>query len=243
MSRENGDRIILRKTSYVGGMGNLAGGRRELTRGVRSWYRSGQVLVEHRLRLEETAGSLVTTSGKGMRFKGVDVQRVEGGRWTGFSYPHPDKGLTRKIRGMSLRIAALLRRMNARGEVNVDWGIVRDARGRKRPVALECNFRHNGFGYLMRFAEDYFGRRAWGLHVRYLENLRMRRSIRGFADLERALGKVRLARKRVLIDRPGLRRGAAIMLPPKPGRCALALFGESAAYVERLEAAVRAGLG
>lgn len=242
VSRENGDRIILRKARHAGGMGNLSGKREELLRRIPTWYNGGDVLVERWLDLEQTAGSLVVIGEDASRFAGVDIQLFAHGHWSGFAFPHPDRRLTKDIREKSLRIAEVLYRKNVRGELNVDWGIVKGPGGRLRPVALESNFRHNGFGYLLRFADDYFGRKARSLRIRYMEDFRLRPGLRGFEPLARVLAGVRVGREAAFVDRPGLSRGAVLMMPPNGECCALALFGDTPAYLTRLEAALRKDL-
>jgi len=89
VSRENKDRIYLRKTRYTGGFGNLCGKRDELLKQLPSWYNKGDVLVEHWLPFDETLGSLVTLNARAVRFWGVDRQLVDKGHWAGFSFPAP----------------------------------------------------------------------------------------------------------------------------------------------------------
>lgn len=229
VSEENKDRVMLRKTRYAGGLGNLAGDRKALLARLPSWYNRGEVLVEHFLELEQTAGSLVTLTRDGARFEGVDVQRIKDGCWTGFDYPHPDAELTRRIRELSLRFAKALRSRNVMGDVNLDWGVVNG-----RPLALECNLRHNGFGFLMRFARDYFGPRAEGLRIRYMEDFPLRTGVGSLKKLELALKD-----EPGFIRRPGAERGAVVMTPPRRSGCTLALFGESAEYIDGLETRLR----
>lgn len=47
------------------------------------------------------------------------------------------------------------------------------------------------------------------------------------AQVRRALAKLRLDGRSLLIDRPGHRRGVVIVMPPYQGKCGLALFAPS----------------
>ena len=237
VSRENRDRIYLKKTRYCGGMGNISGGRDEILRRLPSWYNKGEVLVEHALDFAGVAGTLMTLGHDSVRFWGVDAQRLDGHEWAGFDYPHPNLEAAALLCELSLKIANAVHRRKARGDLNLDWGLPRDGLGRSRPVILECNFRHNGFGQMLRFARKYFGIRADQTRIRYHVHFRLRDRAAGFGAVARALAGTAVAGEPLLIDSPGRRRGAVVMMPPKNGACALALFGDSADYME--EAAER----
>lgn len=242
ISHENNDRIFLRKTRYTGGFGNLCGRREELLKKLPSWYNQGEVLVEHWLPFEETVGSLVTLNARAARFWGIDRQLLGKGHWAGFSYPHPDAYLTSRIRAMSLRLAVEIRKRNARGDLNLDWGILRDRDGSPRPIALECNFRHNSFGHVMHFAQRYFASALSKPCILYRGDFPLAKKVSAFPALTKALGRIKLDEEPVFIHEPGKRRGAVVMSPPEDGRCTLVLFGNTQQYLDRLEAALIKGL-
>lgn len=241
VAAENRDRIYLRKTLYGGGLGNLAGGRDELRRRLPSWYNQGEVLVEHALDFASVAGTLMTLGHDSVRFWGVDEQRFDGHHWGGFDFPHPDREASSELCALSLRIANAVHGQKARGDLNLDWGLLREG-GRLRPMLLECNFRHNGLGQVLRFMESYFGARAPETGVRYFTGLRLRDRAWDTAAVLRALARTSCGGEPLLIDGPGRRRGAVLMMPPRGGSCALALFGDSSGWLERAVGRAREAL-
>jgi hypothetical protein len=227
VSRENGDRICLKKTRYCGGMGNLYGGRTELLRRLPAWYNRGEVLVEHALPFSSVAGTLLTLGPDSVRFWGVDEQRFTSRRWTGFDYPHPDRAASDELCRLSLKIAAAVHGQRARGDLNLDWGLLPDG----RRFLLECNFRHNGLGQILRFRDRYFGPAAERTRVRYHIQLRLQDPDLSLGGLLATLDGLACAGEPLLIDAPGRHRGVVVMMPPQDGYCSLALFADGDEYL------------
>jgi len=239
VSAANGDRVMLRKTLYGGGLGNLSGGRERLLYEIRSWYNGGRVLIEPFLDIRQVAGSLAVIADGGVSFLGVDVQTFCGGCWNGFDFPHPDPELAARIRELTLTVGREAWKLGARGSLNVDWAFTADSPS--EPLALECNFRNNGFGYVLNFAARYFGLPPERLHIRYREGLSC--GAAGTAALLRRLAAVKLRGLPLLIDGPGRTEGAALMTPPLKGRCSVALFSADPAFIKEATAALsEAGL-
>lgn len=238
VSRENGDRICLKKTRYSGGMGNLYGGRAELLLRLPAWYNHGEVLVEHALPFRSVAGTLMTLAADSVRFWGVDEQRFTDQRWTGLDYPHPDRATSDELCRLSLRIAATVHEHRARGDLNLDWGLLPDG----RPILLECNFRHNGLGQILRFMRRYFGPAAERKRVRYHVRLRLRYPDLGLAGLFSTLAGLSCAGEPLLIDSPGRTRGVVVMMPPQDGYCSLAVFADESAYIAEASRALTEAL-
>lgn len=214
-------RLMLKKTRAGGGLGNLVGEPEALLRAVPDWFH-GEVLVEPFLELSETIGSLVRIeeNGPGERIW-TDRQRIREGKWTGFRYPHPSREACRPIIEMSERIARRVYALGGRGDLDLDWGVLGDG----TILALEANFRHNGFGYLLRFAERLFEQER---AIAYLEDLPL--GTKDFASLLPWLEeRVPLLRTR------GCESGVVVVMPPSEGEGALALFGRDAAECDRLE--------
>ncbi|MDD5657953.1 MAG: hypothetical protein PHF00_11950 [Elusimicrobia bacterium] len=236
VSRENGDRVYLRKTRYCGGLGNLSGGKEELLRRLPSWYAGGDVLVEHALEFASVAGTLMTVGHDSVRFWGVDEQRFNGHNWAGFDYPHDDLRASAELCELSLRIANAVHQRRARGDLNLDWGLLRNQTGKLEPVLLECNFRHNGLGQMLRFAQRYFGAGFERVRIRCFIGLRLPRPDMDFAALRAALAAARTKAGALLIDSPGRSSGAVVMMPPRGGLAALALFAESPRGLDEAQA-------
>ena len=231
-------RVMLRKTKYAGGAGNLSGPARILQAQIRDWYNRGTVMVEPFLNITEVSGSLVRISDEGSEFLGCDRQIFEHGGWCGFTAPFRTPGAEElyeefnieAVREGALKLAEIAGRKGARGLMNLDWAFV--AGQHDRPVVLECNFRRNGFGYVVEFAKSYFGG-SWDLQTLYC-----RESIPcGFPNFERLclrLGEIRLRGEKVFIDQPGAERGLIITNPPREGKISVAIFGPNQQYISEV---------
>ena len=154
VSKQNNDRVMLRKTLYGGGLGNMAGSRAELISKIYVWYNGGRILIEPFLDITSVAGSLACITNEGVEFAGVDAQTFRDGKWTGFDFPHNDGTASAEIKRLTLLIAWAVREKGARGHINIDWAITSGEPD--RPFALECNFRNNGFAYVLDFARRHF---------------------------------------------------------------------------------------
>ncbi|MBQ7501504.1 hypothetical protein IJT93_02130 [bacterium] len=234
----NFDRVMLRKTKYAGGAGNLAGPARLLQAQIKDWYNSGTVMIEPFLNITEVAGSLVRISDEGTEFLGIDRQIFEKGGWCGFTAPFRTPGAEDKyrefnveaVREGALRLAAIAHKSGARGLMNLDWAFVAGKHG--LPLVLECNFRRNGFGYVAEFARSYFGE-GWNKLALYC-----RESVPCvFSDFKRLslrLSEVKWRGEEVLIDGPGAERGLVITNPPRAGKASLAIFGPDQHYISEI---------
>jgi len=242
VGREAPGRLFLKKTRYGGGMGNLCGTREELLARLPSWYNQGEVLVEPALDFESIAGTLMTLGHDCVRFWGVDLQHIDAHHWAGFDYPHPDQEASALLCGLSLKLANAVHRKRARGDLNLDWGLLREGSGGLRPVLLECNFRHNGFGHILRFSRMYFGSRAQNLSTRFFLGFRLRDQGLGMEGLLGALRGLCDSGEPLLIESPGRARGVVVMAAPADGVCALAVFADSAGYLSRAETLLREAL-
>ncbi|MBI5209827.1 MAG: hypothetical protein HY927_07645 [Elusimicrobia bacterium] len=233
-------RLILRKSRYGGGMGNLVGTPDDILRKLPDWYNEGEVLVECFLEFSAVAGTLATITHDSVRYWGADQQAFERSGWVGFSFPFCDRAAAARLCSQSLRIANAVHRRRARGEMNLDWGLRPDGSGGLEPVALECNLRHNGFGHMLRFAEGYFPGGLGKLRIRYLENIRC--GDRDFTALAAALRAETFHGEPILIESPGRRRGVVIVMPPRAGRFAAACFAADAPGLRALEEHLEAAL-
>lgn len=208
-------RCMLRKACAAGGAGNLHGTPAELLARLDGWYGGGPVRVEPFLDFAAVAGSLMYLEPDGPRFVGVDLQVIRDGAWCGFDYPFP-RHSTPLLVGMS-RLAYATWHAGGRGWMNLDWGF--PAGEPDRPLLLECNFRHNGFGYVMDLGRRLFGDAPMALCSR--EGLPT--TARGTDDL--------LSR--------GLPREAVVTLPPQDGAFSVAVFAadpeEAAAILHRVQ--------
>lgn len=233
-SRKYGDKVMLRKTFFGGGLGNLPGSRAELLPKIGEWFSGGRVLVEPFLDITSVAGSLASLTEEGVEFSGVDIQTFCDGKWNGFEFPHPDKQIREEIERLTLLIAWAVRARQARGYLNLDWAITRETPG--VPLALECNFRQNGFAYVLDFACRYLKASPKEIFIRYREGLSCG-SISTPQFLQKLAG-IKVGGKTLLLSRPGQEQGAALMTPPLKGKCSVAIFSRDGDYIKEATAAL-----
>jgi len=236
VAEQNNDRVMLRKTLFSGGLGNMPGSRSELLSKIYDWYNGGRILIEPFLDITCVAGSLAAITETGVDFAGVDAQTFCDGKWNGFDFPHPDSAASKEIKRLTLLIAWAVRATGARGYLNVDWALTAD--GAERPLALECNFRQNGFAYVLDFARHYFKAAPEELVIRYREGMTCGHG--GTAALIKRLSKIKVHGRALLLDRPGMKAGAALTTPPLRGKCSIALFARDHAYIKEATAALAA---
>lgn len=221
---QNG-RAVIKKGLHGGGLGNLAGTPDEIISILPQWYHQGPIVVEPFQDFTEIIGSLVWISDDGFRYIGCDVQISENGKWRGFRYPHPEPEKREIVEARSLRYAEALHKMGARGYLNLDWGVTEDG-----ILALEANVRHNGFGHILDYARRYFGERSENLHILYIEGVEVREGM-NTQDVLKTLGNIEVEGTSILIQAPGAKQGAMLVMPPQDGHCALAFFSENEAYL------------
>lgn len=162
--RNGCSRAILKKSYSAGGHGNLAGGRDALLEAAGAWYAGGSVLVEEVLPLEETLGTVVNVTDDGCEYVGADRQLIADFGWQGCTFPFDGAALAGEVRELSMRYARHIFDAGARGMLNLDWGI---ERGGEKIYALEANFRHNGFSYMVDIASQALERSSEELRIAY----------------------------------------------------------------------------
>ncbi|HNW36885.1 MAG TPA: hypothetical protein PKM25_18235, partial [Candidatus Ozemobacteraceae bacterium] len=232
--------LMLRKVQSAGGVGNLSGRPDELLAAVHGWYADGSVLIEPRLDLEETLGSLVDIERDGPRFVGIDSQILENGGWVGFRYPFADSDITQNIYEYSQAYGRAAHQLGARGYLNLDWGVIREADGTRRVILIECNFRHNGFSHIIDLGTRLTGLSGEMLHARFLATLPVKPECEQFAGLYAALAGKQTRRAASLLLEPSVSdTGAVIILPPTGGKAGIAVFAADEREAEAIEAAVK----
>ncbi len=239
LSEQNGQnqpRLMLRKIQSAGGAGNLAGTAAELKAAISDWYGGSRVLVEHFINFETVCGSLNLIDDQGCHFVGLDSQVFDNrGGWCGFDYPanvvgpEADEALSKLLADID-RLGRSVYLAGARGYLNMDWGLTRNAQGRLEPVFLECNFRHNGFGYVIDVARHFFGAHWSSLHISSRESLPT--TAANTDELLTKLSSLTYEGEPLLLHKTKGRRGLVITSPPTHGTVALAALGESEEYVE-----------
>lgn len=252
------DELMLRKVKYAGGAGNVHGSAATLSGYVPKWYSTGTVLVEPFLPLLVVVGALVQITDTEINFLGLDRQVFRDGGWCGFDYPfapscnlkaeelvvslptdqavmHADFNESAVAEG-AIALAKAAQEKGARGYMNTDWAFA--AGNSDKPIALECNFRHNGFGYVIDFARQYFGPRWTKLHMRCHE------AVPTYADdmsqLIERVAHLRFNNSPVLITEPGAKQGAVITAPPQHHHFSIAVFGPTKEYVSIVMAMIEA---
>lgn len=147
---EPGRDIMLKRVLSGGGYGNQRGSAEQVLKIAKAWPDGEPVLVEPYENFTEVCGTLVLISDDSCRFIGADRQFIHNSAWRGCEYPC---ALPERIRQWSLAYADTFRASGARGYANIDWGM-RETGG---PLAIECNFRLNGFSHILEIAERVFG--------------------------------------------------------------------------------------
>ncbi|HBN07305.1 MAG TPA: hypothetical protein DD435_01210 [Cyanobacteria bacterium UBA8530] len=218
-SRENQDQVMVKKVQASGGLGNLAGNKEQLLKALPEWYQGGSAIVEPLLDFVETAGSLVLIEENECRLMGIDRQRFEKGKWTGFDYPHPSQELSERLGFLSMRYARAIQKIGGRGFLNLDWGILPG----EKPLAIELNFRHNGFGHILHFIEKHFGPRMRA--ISYIEGFETGNL--DFQGLLALLDGTEFRGRSLLVEEEGRERGVIVFMPPRQGKAALAFVGDS----------------
>jgi len=218
--------IMVRKCVSGGGLGNLALAVPEDYEKLEHWYHDSEVLVEPYLNIAQTLGSLAVVTEDGCRFLGIDEQLLEGSRWIGFRYPCNSKH-NETIENGTLKLAEFVRANGGYGYINIDWAVTVEG----ECLALECNYRQNGFSRVLNLATRLLGERARGMHIIYCESISCRDGC-SFQELSERLSLVEIQGKKVLIDTPGMKSGAVMVSPPSRGRVALGIFGPDPEYAE-----------
>lgn len=231
------DRLMLRKARYAGGAGNMSGNLAELMERLDSWHEKGAVLCEPFLDIVEVAGSLVRIGPRGIELIGIDRQIFERGGWCGFVCPFESgmdedcKCRVEAVRWGALRLGLEAWKLGVRGLMNLDWAFI--ASDLSNPLVLECNMRHNGFGYVTELAQRYWGD-SWTDLVTYgREGLRT--SCNSFTELLEKLRPLRYRGQQILIEERGRDKGAIITNPPRQGVYSLAIFGPDRNYIAAVE--------
>ncbi|MFZ2960159.1 MAG: hypothetical protein WA705_25030 [Candidatus Ozemobacteraceae bacterium] len=136
----------------------------------------------------------------------------------------------------SMRLANAVRGMGARGRLNVDWGVVRDAeQGCLKPIAIESNFRHNGLSHILDLAQRLIRIPEERLYIRFLENFSLQEQPADLAAFFAYFQQQTYRGEPLLISSPGRERGVIPILPPRNSRVGLALFAPSLVELNDLQ--------
>lgn len=220
VSGQTYDDIMLRKVKYAGGAGNRHGSAEDLIQDIKNWYHGGTVLVEPCLKLSSVAGSLAYISREQNTFIGVDKQVFKHGGWTGFEFPYPSGRAQENVQLYTENLAEAMQEAGARGYLNIDWAFTIDAP--EQPIALECNFRSNGFGYVTEFAEKYFGSAWRNMTIACREAIDTKEN--STEALIKQFEKCKVKGRPLLITEPSAKEGAVITAPPFDGGFSAAVF-------------------
>ena len=174
------------------------------------------------------AGSLAYLGAERAVFIGTDRQVFKNGGWTGFEFPYPAGRARNKVKEQTERLAEAVHISGARGYLNVDWAFTEGAA--ETPVALECNFRSNGFGYITEFAEKYFGKSWKEMYISCRESIPTAASCT--AELIKNFSGYKVNGRPLLITAPGADEGAVITAPPFDGGFSAAVFSRDPEFTE-----------
>ncbi|MGM9998967.1 MAG: hypothetical protein ACI38Q_06200 [Candidatus Bruticola sp.] len=238
--------LMLRKVKSAGGAGNLSGTPQYLQAQIKHWYGGGRVLVEPFLNFETVCGSLSLIDNEGSHFVGLDSQVFEPtGGWCGFDYPAvlPESSgddIRSRLLSDIDRLSKAISAAGARGYLNMDWGLVRSQSGELMPVFLECNFRHNGLGYVLEAAKRICGDNWQSLYISSREALNT--SIDSTNRLLDRLDSLNCEGEPLLLHKQGKGCGLIVTSPPARGHVAIAVLGPNEQYVESALALATAAL-
>lgn len=238
LPRPGQDEIMLRKVKFAGGAGNYHGKKAKLLSVIKKWYSGGHILVEPFLKLGRVCGSLAEMTDEGVTWLGQDVQFFRDGSWHGFDSPFeansPDEAQgAQLIKEGTLKLAESAWQRGARGQINFDWAFrLNPDKSGQGVVAVECNFRQNGFGYIIDLARKYFPDNWRELYICSREEVAT--SVVTGRFLHEILSFLTYEGEPILIEQPGARRGAVVTVPPIRGGFSLCIFGDSRKYTEEV---------
>ena len=231
-------RLMLRKVKYAGGSGNVAGSPSELIKRLGTWHNAGTVLVEPFLNINHVAGSLVKIEENHLEFCAIDRQIIIDGHWRGFVYPFYAPGApagcercnVKAIEESAMKLASLAHQAGVRGLMNLDWAFT--AKHPEQPIALECNFRHNGLSYIVSLANSYFGSDWRNLSIACREAIPC--NFASFTELHAHLSALSWRGEKLLIDNPGAERGLIVTNFQPQSEFSLAIFGPDQSYLNQV---------
>jgi hypothetical protein len=237
------DRAILKKTFSGGGFGNLAGSRDELLAAIPYWFDGSEYVVEKLLNLEITVGAVGEIRDDEFVFDGLDCQIIENFGWRGCSFPFKLEGVSQEIEKRCRQYADRFHEQGARGFLNIDWGLERQANGELKIFAIEINFRHNGFSFALNLAREYFVLPADDLNLLFYYQFEVGDRFRNFAQLVELAERVKLDGVSVFSRQGGLRNGFVFVNPLKEGVVGLLIAGESRVKIDSIETEIKAAIG
>ena len=236
-------RAIIKKSVSGGGFGNLAGGREELLSHLPDLIDGGEYVVERLLDLEHTVGSLSLIGDDDYTFEGLDCQMIQDFSWRGCSYPFEHNGVGREIEASCRKYADLIYELGGRGILNIDWGLERQKDGKLKVFALEINFRHNGFNFIMQAARDCFDIAAEDLNLIYYDNFLVRKDIGDFEQILALADEMRLDGRSVFARKKGLPHGFLFANSLHDGGVGILIAGGSKEIVGRIDSEIKALIG
>lgn len=223
VSRENNDRIILKKSKALGGRGNRVGNKDSLKQNLEQWYSQNEkVVVEHFLDFEESIGALAIAKKLKAEFIDINKHIIQNYLWKGFQYPFKHL-LNTLIKEKTLTFAKHVQHEGGRGFINIDYGICKG-----QIYALECNFRHTGFSFLYdTFLNSHQAKR----NLCYLDGLPLSKK-EDFLSLKNKLQKISYKGQPVFIDKPEQNQGLIIInMTPDANTYGAAVYSDNAEYV------------
>lgn len=241
--------LFLKKDGMCGGMGNLSGTVDDLKMASPLWYHSGRVILEPRLPVYTTLGSIFDIQPHRIEMVGVDKQFFNGCRWGGFTYPCDDEKAIDVVRDLSFQMANLLKSMGLYGPANFDWLVLAsdypEAGLCEGDVVLsECNFRYTGVYPTLKFAQRYFGADFSKIHIATHVLYPIGQQYSSFASLYERLSMLDYHGRSLMCQPSALKccPGVLISRPPANNTCGITFFaydqGELAEYSKLVAEAI-----
>lgn len=225
--RKYGSKVMIKKSLYGGGFGNIYGQVDDIISKVNEFVKGSRVVIEPYLDIKKVYGSLAVIS-ESIEFAGVDEQAFSDGKWVGFDYPTKDINNANLIKKDTLKLCEFLKKKGVKGYVNIDWVVTKEKPF--EPMVMELNLRNNGFNYALDFVKRYSSMKANEIFLRYRENYKCGKvSFKKLANLFKSSDL-----SKHFIDLPGLKSGFVVMNPPLNGKAAIGIFSNKETVVLKI---------
>lgn len=239
IARQGKSKVMIKASNSCGGCGNLSGDMDYISKELKSWYNGDEVLVEPVLNFVETIGSLAVIKENSLDYYGLDCQLINAFCWVGCSYPYDASQFSKKIQECTLQYAGKIQAMGGRGWLNLDWGIECGSDGNYSLIAIEANFRHNGFKYILDVAQEMLTKKQHHAYIKYYMDYPISSRFKNFPALVEKTKAIRLNGESLLITKAGAKGGVLYVSSLQQSKTAVIIVGHSSEYVMKAEKVIK----